>query len=110
MAPDLVFAEAHLAGSGHDLETLALAKAIEAGAARPENTVLSLNVSPSTLLTRQFMSVLPEDLTGLQIEITEHEKITDKDQVLSVLRRSCDVAAPRSPSTTSARATRACSS
>jgi EAL domain-containing protein (putative c-di-GMP-specific phosphodiesterase class I) len=86
MAPDLVFAEAHRQGAGHDLETLAVAKAIEASTSRPENTVLSLNVSPSTLLTEQFMAVLPVDLTGLQIEITEHEKITDKDRVLSVLR------------------------
>jgi len=84
--PDLVFAEAHRAGAGHDLETLALARAIEAGAARPANTVLSLNVSPSTLLTPQFVSVLPKDLSGMQIEITEHEKIFDKDPVLSVLR------------------------
>jgi EAL domain-containing protein (putative c-di-GMP-specific phosphodiesterase class I) len=86
MSPDLVFAEAHRQGGGHDLETLAVAKAIEAGALRPENTVLSLNVSPSTLLTRQFMHVLPQDLTGLQIEITEHEKIIDSEQVTSVLR------------------------
>jgi EAL domain-containing protein (putative c-di-GMP-specific phosphodiesterase class I) len=86
MPPDLVFAEAHRDGTGHDLETLAVSKAIDAGAARPANTGLSLNVSPSTLLTRQFASVLPEDLTGLQIEITEHEKIVDKDSVLSVLR------------------------
>ena len=86
MPPDLVFAEAHRAGAGHDLETLALSKAIELGAARPANTGLSLNVSPSTLLTRQFMDVLPADLAGLQIEITEHEKITDKESVLSVLR------------------------
>jgi EAL domain-containing protein (putative c-di-GMP-specific phosphodiesterase class I) len=84
--PDLVFAEAHRAGIGHDLETLALSKAIELGAARPANTGLSLNVSPSTLLTRQFMDVLPADLAGLQMEITEHEKITDKESVLSVLR------------------------
>ena len=110
MPPDLVFAEAHRAGAGHDLETLALAKAIEAGAARPANTVLSLNVSPSTLLTPQFVKVLPKNLTGMQIEITEHEKISDKERVLSVLR---DAAAPRrrrSPSTTSARAMPASSS
>ena len=86
MPPDLVFAEAHRAGAGHDLETLALARAIESGAARPENTVLSLNVSPSTLLTPQFVKVLPKNLTGMQIEITEHEKISDKERVLSVLR------------------------
>jgi EAL domain-containing protein (putative c-di-GMP-specific phosphodiesterase class I) len=85
--PDLVFAEAHRAGAGHDLETLALSKAIELGAERPANTGLSLNVSPSTLLTRQFMDVLPADLAGLQIEITEHEKISDKESVLSVLRQ-----------------------
>jgi EAL domain-containing protein (putative c-di-GMP-specific phosphodiesterase class I) len=85
--PDLVFAEAHRAGAGHDLETLALSKAIELGAERPANTGLSLNVSPSTLLTRQFMDVLPADLGGLQIEITEHEKISDKESVLSVLRQ-----------------------
>lgn len=86
MPPDLVFAEAHRARTGHDLEALAVSKAIAAGASRPANTGLSVNVSPSTLLTRQFASVLPEDLTGMQIEITEHEKIMDKDRVLSVLR------------------------
>jgi EAL domain-containing protein (putative c-di-GMP-specific phosphodiesterase class I) len=87
MAPDLVFAEAHREGGGHDLETVALAKAIKAGAARPENTVLSLNVSPSTLLTPQFMAVLPHDLSGMQIEITEHEKIFNQDRVLSIIRQ-----------------------
>jgi EAL domain-containing protein (putative c-di-GMP-specific phosphodiesterase class I) len=86
MAPDLVFAEAHREGDGHELETLALAKAIEAGAARPPNTTLSLNISPSTLLTQQFLNVLPADLAGTQIEITEHEKISDKDRVIAVLR------------------------
>ena len=85
-APDLVFAEAHREGDGHELETLALAKAITAGASRPANTILSLNVSPSTLLTRQFLDVLPGDLAGMQIEITEHEKISDKEQVLAILR------------------------
>jgi EAL domain-containing protein (putative c-di-GMP-specific phosphodiesterase class I) len=86
LAPDLVFAEAHRSGGGHDLETLALAKAFEAGAARPAPTVLSVNVSPSTLFTEQFLAVLPADLTNVQIEITEHEQISDKERLLSVLR------------------------
>jgi EAL domain-containing protein (putative c-di-GMP-specific phosphodiesterase class I) len=86
-APDLVFAAAHRTGDGDDLESLAVAKAIEAGADRPANSVLSLNVSPSTLLTRQFHDVLPYDMTGLQLEITEHEQIADRDDVITSLRR-----------------------
>jgi EAL domain-containing protein (putative c-di-GMP-specific phosphodiesterase class I) len=86
IAPDVVFAQAHRQGRGHDLETLAIVKALESGSARPPSTVLSLNVSPSTLLTRQLHDVLPEDLHGLQLEITEHEQVADQEHTLSLLR------------------------
>src|SRR4051794_9363017 len=85
--PDLVFAEAHAAERGHDLEVLALAKALEGGAGRPRSTVLTLNVSPSTLLTRQLHDVLPEDLRGVQLEITEHEQVARAEHVLTALWR-----------------------
>lgn len=84
--PDAVFAEAHRQGRGHDLECLALAKAMERGTARPDSTHLSMNISPSTLLTRQFLDVLPDDLAGLQFEVTEHEQISDQTDVLAALR------------------------
>lgn len=87
LPPDEVFALAHRHGRGADLEVLAVAKAIEAGQARPETTVLSVNIGPSTLLTRQFLDVLPADLTGLQFEITEHEHISQPHHVVEVLRR-----------------------
>jgi EAL domain-containing protein (putative c-di-GMP-specific phosphodiesterase class I) len=67
------FVAAHRGGLGPALEARAIARALELGADRPAGTVLSVNVSPSVLETAAFQAVLPDDLTGLQIEITEHE-------------------------------------
>lgn len=70
--PDEWFAQAHRVGLGQQLEALALRVALETPG-RPEGTFLALNVSPRALLTAPVRAVLPDDLTGIVIELTEHE-------------------------------------
>ena len=70
--PDEWFAQAHRVGLGQQLEALALRVALEVPG-RPEGTFLALNVSPRALLTAPVRAVLPDDLTGIVIELTEHE-------------------------------------
>jgi EAL domain-containing protein (putative c-di-GMP-specific phosphodiesterase class I) len=75
LAVDAVFDLAQQLGQGYHLEVLAVLKAMEAGAARPPGTVLSVNLSPSSLCHPALLEALPDDLSGLQVEITEHESI-----------------------------------
>jgi EAL domain-containing protein (putative c-di-GMP-specific phosphodiesterase class I) len=85
--PALWFAAARAGGLGAALEARAVAVALELGRSRPAGTVLSVNVSPSVLVTPEFRSVLPHDLTGLQFEITENELMPDGPAVTEILRR-----------------------
>lgn len=75
LAVDAVFDLAQQLGHGYQLEILAVLKALEAGAGRPAGTVLSVNLSPSSLCHPALLEALPADLSGLQVEITEHEAI-----------------------------------
>src|SRR5215216_4184502 len=61
--PDQWFNQAHRAGLGPALEAAALRAALRAHG-RPQRTFLALNVSPAAL---------PDDLSGVVIELTEHE-------------------------------------
>ena len=70
--PDEWFAQAHRVGLGEELEALALRAAL-AVPGRPEGTFLALNVSPRALLSAPVQAALPADLTGIVIELTEHE-------------------------------------
>ncbi|MDA0163822.1 EAL domain-containing protein [Solirubrobacter ginsenosidimutans] len=70
--PDEWFAQAHRVGLGEELEALALRSALAVGG-RPEGTFLALNVSPRALLSAPVRSALPDDLTGIVVELTEHE-------------------------------------
>ncbi len=70
--PDEWFAQAHRVGLGQQLEALALRAALDVPG-RPEGTFLALNVSPRALLTAPVRAALPDDLTGIVIELTEHE-------------------------------------
>jgi diguanylate cyclase (GGDEF)-like protein len=70
--PDQWFAQAHRAGLGAELEAAALRAAL-AVPGRPEGAFLSLNVSPVALLTDAVHATFPDDLTGIVIELTEHE-------------------------------------
>ena len=79
--PDEWFNLAARVGMGGALEAAAI-KAALAVPGRPPGTYLSLNLSPSTLTAPEVQEVLPHDLTGLVIEVTEHELATD-DAALS---------------------------
>ncbi|MEA2480070.1 MAG: diguanylate cyclase [Thermoleophilaceae bacterium] len=70
--PDEWFAQAHRVGLGEELEALALRCAL-AVPGRPEGTFLALNVSPRALLSEPVRAALPADLTGIVVELTEHE-------------------------------------
>ncbi|MEA2494120.1 MAG: diguanylate cyclase [Thermoleophilaceae bacterium] len=80
--PDQWFNLAARVGMGGALEAAAIKKAL-AVPDRPAGAYLSLNLSPSTLRAPEVEAVLPQDLTGLVIEVTEHELAAD-DDVLSV--------------------------
>jgi diguanylate cyclase (GGDEF)-like protein len=79
--PDEWFNLAARVGMGGALEAAAIKKALDTPG-RPPGAYLSLNLSPSTLLSPEVQDVLPHDLTGLVIEVTEHELATD-DSVLA---------------------------
>ena len=87
--PDQWFNLAARVGMGAALEAAAIAKAL-AVKNRPAGTYLSLNLSPSYLRAPEVTAVLPDDLTGIVIEVTEHELAAD-DSVLAA-----DIAALRS--------------
>jgi diguanylate cyclase (GGDEF)-like protein len=70
--PDEWFAQAHRVGLGAELEALAMRAAL-AAPGRPDGTFLALNISPRALLSPPVRAALPEDLTGIVIELTEHE-------------------------------------
>ena len=70
--PSTWFAQANACGLGPQLEAAAIQAALEVPG-RPPGTHLAVNVSPSALSTDVVRSVLPDDLSGLVIELTEHE-------------------------------------
>jgi EAL domain-containing protein (putative c-di-GMP-specific phosphodiesterase class I) len=84
-SPQDWFAAAHRAGLGAPLESRAIAAALRLGASRPAGTLLSLNVSPNVVGTAEFQAVLPDDLTGLQFEVTEDQLADDGGAVLAAL-------------------------
>lgn len=82
--PDVVFAEAHACGLGAALEALALRRALEVPD-RLAGTYVSLNLSPSSLVAAEVDAILPEDLSGVVLEITEHEHVDDLPCILGRL-------------------------
>jgi diguanylate cyclase (GGDEF)-like protein len=80
-SPEAWFALAHGCGLGAELDAAAIRSAL-APVGRPMDTHLALNVSPSALTSEPVAKALPDDLTGLVIEITEHEFVAD-DEVLA---------------------------
>ena len=79
--PDQWFNQAHRVGLGPALEAAAIRAALAAHQGRPERTFLAVNVSPGALVSRAVREVLPQDLTGIVIELTEHE-LFSADQAL----------------------------
>src|SRR4051794_39085792 len=70
--PDAWFNQAQACGRGLQLETAAIRAALSAPH-RPQGTYLSLNFSPSAIASTKILQVLPQDLSSVVIEITEHE-------------------------------------
>ncbi len=82
--PSWWFAQAHRFGLGPRLEAEAIRVAL-AAPGRPAGTFLSVNVSPSALLAAELRDKLPEDLSYIVVEITEHEHIADEKALHAVL-------------------------
>ncbi|MFL5885757.1 MAG: EAL domain-containing protein [Thermoleophilaceae bacterium] len=82
--PDEWFNLAHRVGLGAALEARALREALSAPG-RPPGVYLSFNVSPSALSSDEVMAVLPRSMTGLVVEITEHENVADEAALLDRL-------------------------
>jgi EAL domain-containing protein (putative c-di-GMP-specific phosphodiesterase class I) len=83
--PDVVFAEAHHVGLGHQLEVLALARA--ADLLDRVDGYVAMNVSPATLLTpecAELLSRLP--LRRVLLELSEHDQVEDYALLNAALR------------------------
>ena len=70
--PEHWFEQARRCGLGGPLEARAIALAL-AAPDRPEGAFLTVNVSPSGLLSEDVARALPEDLDGVVVELTENE-------------------------------------
>jgi EAL domain-containing protein (putative c-di-GMP-specific phosphodiesterase class I) len=87
------FESAHRMGRGPELEMLALKAALKL---RRPDRMLSLNVTLETLVTARAHELLPDDLQGIILEITEHgdvDHLPGTDELLQRLRlRGCAIA------------------
>jgi EAL domain-containing protein (putative c-di-GMP-specific phosphodiesterase class I) len=76
LAPDVVFAEAHSIGAGHELELLALERAAEH--LDRVSGYIAMNVSPATLLTPECGELLGRlPLRRVLLELSEHDQVED---------------------------------
>ena len=85
LPPSWWFSQAHRFELGAALEAEAVRAAL-AVEGRPEGHFLSVNLSPSALAAPEVRDVLPADLSGLVIEITEEERVLD----VNALQRHID--------------------
>ena len=84
LPPAWWFAQAHRFGLGPQLEAEAVRAAL-AEPGRPPQAFLAINLSPSALRSNAVQSVLPEDLSGLVIEMTEQEEVLLDDRLQTTL-------------------------
>ncbi len=82
--PDEVFGQAHRCGLGSFLEANAIAAALRA-TDRPADTFISLNVSPTALMSRELVRLLPSSLDEIVVEVTEQELAPRSDLVHDAL-------------------------
>jgi EAL domain-containing protein (putative c-di-GMP-specific phosphodiesterase class I) len=71
--PEKVFAQAHEAGFGPELEALCVRSALTRRDSLPPGTLISVNLSPDGLRSLAFAPFWPADLTGVIIEMTEQD-------------------------------------
>jgi EAL domain-containing protein (putative c-di-GMP-specific phosphodiesterase class I) len=96
-SPDLWFADAAAAGLSTELELCAIDKALALAAQLPQQTFVSVNLSPSTVSadrTSASVAAIPPD--RLVLEITEHAAVADyavlKESLRSLRRRGIRLA------------------
>lgn len=84
--PDQWFNEAAAVGLQEELELAVIRKALQGLADLPDDTYLSLNVSPETLLKGSVASVLEGyPFERLMLEVTEHASVRDYSSIATVL-------------------------
>jgi EAL domain-containing protein (putative c-di-GMP-specific phosphodiesterase class I) len=83
LAPDVCFQAAGLCGRRMDLEEAVLTRSLAARCNLPPNCFLSINLSPTFLLTPRWDAVLAAtgSLAGVVIEITEQDRVEDYDRI-----------------------------
>ncbi|MEA2333211.1 MAG: hypothetical protein QOH58_3349 [Thermoleophilaceae bacterium] len=84
--PNAWFSQAHRHGLGCRLEARAVERALALGG-RPAGAFLSLNLSPSALVSDEVWAVLPEDLSGVVVEVTENELASRRESLDAALAR-----------------------
>jgi EAL domain-containing protein (putative c-di-GMP-specific phosphodiesterase class I) len=82
--PNVWFDQAHRAGLGYALEARAVELAL-ATPGRPAGTYLTVNLSPSSLISEQVQRVLPERLDELIIEVTENELVSGDPEIAAAV-------------------------
>jgi diguanylate cyclase (GGDEF)-like protein/PAS domain S-box-containing protein len=93
--PNAWFAQAHRCGLGIELE-MAAAQAQLSAPARPAGTRLSINLSPTSLLSAEAEERLAGDLSHLILEVTEDELVAEgtalEDRLAEMRRRGARLA------------------
>jgi EAL domain-containing protein (putative c-di-GMP-specific phosphodiesterase class I)/CheY-like chemotaxis protein len=85
-APDVWFAEAHEVGLGVDLELAAIKTGLKLLSELPSTTFLSLNASPTTVMSEELLPVLrAHEGDRLVVEMTEHARVQDYGALLEAL-------------------------
>lgn len=85
-SPDVWFSEAADCGMGEELELAVIAQAVKAFDDLPENCYVSINASPSTVLSGGLAKVVDHiPLHRLVIEVTEHAVVVDYQSLAEAL-------------------------
>jgi PAS domain S-box-containing protein len=88
MGPDLVFADARVAGLEAELELVTLSAAVLAAAGLPRGAWLSLNVSPSLVEGEgRLAGILHRADRPIVLEVTEHVPIADYGALRAAMGR-----------------------
>lgn len=86
-APDKWFAAAAEVGLGTELEMLAVSQALKGFDTLPESAIISINVSPETVVSKPFHETFKSlPLQRIILEITEHEAVRHYEPLLKKLK------------------------
>lgn len=85
-SPDKWFAAAAAVGPGVELEMLAVGQALKGFETLPESAIISINVSPHTVISKQFRRAFERrPVDRIILEITEHDAVFHYEPLLEVL-------------------------